>query len=557
MWAATVFCCVACCVVCGGIADAAEPAPRMLQSQDSMNATAAPDVAAALKYCAAIVSRGLCEQIGDLCPVECQADSGSAGELSPERPDQICSAIASSSLICTPMMSDLHALCPVECGDGGGAGAPAPDMVTLSSGACSVVASSGACNPTMSDLCPAACSAGAERPPAPPPPDVPPPGQPIATSCAVLIELDGGCAHDLSLQDPAAAPGTRVSDVCPEECNGHGGCTPTAADVSFLEVARDSSGHGVEVELGGDACVDGSGVLLSGGGWAELAVGSDYINDGACTVSFWLLKGAADVLILKDGAAELLFSHPAAEAGGDFLDIFLLRSAWYDHYTLWVHLGTAAVWSFAMDAHRDAVPMWTHLSIVVDGNAARLYRDGARVPGTRSHGLIENGAQSSGWSNGVISSAGAAGLVHGPWGNDVQHVERLIGLPPGSGTCHVSWRSWSIDSRDREEDRVIIDGEKVWASLANYQCDGWSHGPADFPLQHWGGSTDVCYNDVRVHVPCSGVMSVRFESDIDQPISDEAWAFSSFSAVKQTLATLDSGKLAQSCHISSSFVQPD
>ena len=503
MWAATVLC--ACCVVCGGIA--AEPAPRMLQSQQDSNATAAP-VAAALN-CAALVSRGLCEQVGDLCPV--------------------------------------------ECGDAGGR-APAPDMVALSSGACSVVASSGACNPTISDLCPAACS-GAEKPPLPPP--VPPPGQPIATSCAVLIELDGGCAHDLSLQDPAAAPGTRVSDVCPEECNGHGGCTPTAADVSFLEVARDSSGHGVEVELGGDACVDGSGVLLSGGGWAELAVGSDYINDGACTVSFWLLKGAADVLILKDGAAELLFSHPAAEAGGDFLDIFLLRSAWYDHYTLWVHLGTAAVWSFAMDAHRDAVPMWTHLSIVVDGNAARLYRDGARVPGTRSHGLIENGAQSSGWSNGVISSAGAAGLVHGPWGNDVQHVERLIGLPPGSGTCYVSWRSWSIDSRDREEDRVIIDGEKVWASLANYQCDGWSHGPADFPLQHWGGSTDVCYNDVRVHVPCSGVMSVRFESDIDQPISDEAWAFSSFSAVKQTLATLDSGKLAQSCHISSSFVQPD
>ena len=384
MWAATVFCCVACCVVCGGIADAAEPAPRMLQSQDSMNATAAPDVAAALKYCAAIVSRGLCEQIGDLCPVECQADSGSAGELSPERPDQICSAIASSSLICTPMMSDLHALCPVECGDGGGAGAPAPDMVTLSSGACSVVASSGACNPTMSDLCPAACS-GAERPPVPrPPPVPPPPGQPIATSCAVLIELDGGCAHDLSLQDPAAAPGTRVSDVCPEECSGHGGCTPTAADVSFLEVARDSSGHGVEVELGGDACVDGSGVLLSGEGWAELAVGSDYISGGACTVSLWLLKGVASVWD-RDGLArrEVLFSHPAAEHGGEYLDISLARGPWYDHFTLEVTLATAVIWSFPLSAHRDEVPTWTHLSVVVDGNSARLYRDRIEVLGER------------------------------------------------------------------------------------------------------------------------------------------------------------------------------
>ena len=320
-------------VLCYGVVVfAAGPAaaPRMLQSQDG-NATAELSAVFA-STCAAVVSRGLCGQIGDRCPAECEADGAAGGALPPD-PDQTVS--------------------------------------------CSAVASGGRCA-AMGDLCPAAC-AGDHLPPPPPPP-----GQPIATSCATLIELDGGCAHDLSATDPAAAPGTRVSDVCPEDCSGHGGCAPTAADVSFLKVARDGSGHGVEVGLGGDACGDGSGMLLSGGGWAELAVGSDYVSDGACTLSFWLLKGVAIVWEPEEESAErreVVFSHPEAEEGGDSIYVVLVREAWYDHFSLEVQLGTAGVWSFAMDTHRDAVPLWTHLSVAVDGNSVRVYRDGVELLG--------------------------------------------------------------------------------------------------------------------------------------------------------------------------------
>eukprot|EP01051_Picozoa_sp_SAG22_P006321 SAG22_NODE_408_length_10942_cov_6.157429_6_plen_288_part_00 len=221
-----------------------------------------------------------------LCPVECGQPNATAGGAA-----LTCSAVASHGRCAT--MSDF---CPNECDSEAGAAAGGSDSVGDPNARdpnqislrliCSAVASSGACNPTMSELCPAVCS-GAGRPP-PPLPLAPPPGQPIATSCATLIELDGGCAHDLSATDPAAALGTRVSDVCPGECSGHGGCAPTAADASFLGAARDSSGHDVGVELGGDACVDGAGVLLSGAGWVDLAIGNDYVSDGACTLSFWL-----------------------------------------------------------------------------------------------------------------------------------------------------------------------------------------------------------------------------------------------------------------------------
>ena len=61
----------------------------------------------------------------------------------------------------------------------------------------------------------------------------------------------------------------------------------------------------------------------------------------------------------------------------------MAREAWHDHFTLEVRLATAAVWSFHLNVHRDAVPMWTHLSVVVDGNSAQLYRDGNEVTGER------------------------------------------------------------------------------------------------------------------------------------------------------------------------------
>ena len=140
----------------------------------------------------------------------------------------------------------------------------------------------------------------------------------------------------------------------------------------------------------------------------------------------------------------------------------------------------------------------------------------------------EAGAVASGWDNTVITDGGSSGLVHGPWGDNERDVQRTISIPPGTDECIVSWKSWSIDSRDDEWDRVYIDGVLVWEDQAHHSCGGdWTQCCTDFP-QRWGGSGDICYQDVSVNVGCSGEMLVRFTSEIDQDISDEGWAFSNF-----------------------------
>ena len=135
------------------------------------------------------------------------------------------------------------------------------------------------------------------------------------------------------------------------------------------------------------------------------------------------------------------------------------------------------------------------------------------------------------WSNAEVTDVGSAGLVHGPWGNDATDVSATVALPTDVTQCRVSWRSWVIDSRDGETDRVLIDGAEVWSKAAHFDdlsdgCSGgWAGpGPADFP-NPWGGHM-LCFLDVSVVVPCSGALTIRFLSDINQAESDEAWAFS-------------------------------
>ena len=72
----------------------------------------------------------------------------------------------------------------------------------------------------------------------------------------------------------------------------------------------------------------------------------------------------------------------------------------------------------------------------------------------------------------------------GPWGNDCTDVSVQINIPVGITSCEISWRSWAIDSRDGETDRVLIDGVEVWSAAAH--CwgsagEGWELGPDDFP----------------------------------------------------------------------------
>ena len=143
-----------------------------------------------------------------------------------------------------------------------------------------------------------------------------------SANCAVLLELQGGCAHDMSVHDQSVPLSTRVSDVCPTECSGHGGCEVAAADVGFLGTAEDSSGRACAVQIDGDACVDGGGMLLSGHGKSMIDVGDAYASNGAFTISFWLLKSTTDVWLPSQNedfesqyrsSREVIYSHPAAD----------------------------------------------------------------------------------------------------------------------------------------------------------------------------------------------------------------------------------------------------
>ena len=58
----------------------------------------------------------------------------------------------------------------------------------------------------------------------------------IPPGCGVLLVGD-------SDQLPSVGAGTRVSDVCPDECSGRSGCAPTALDASFLGVTGDEEAY--------------------------------------------------------------------------------------------------------------------------------------------------------------------------------------------------------------------------------------------------------------------------------------------------------------------------
>ena len=147
----------------------------------------------------------------------------------------------------------------------------------------------------------------------------------------------------------------------------------------------------------------------------------------------------------------------------------------------------------------------------------------------------EIGADARGWSNEEVTEVGSAGVVHGPYGNDVVDVTRTVPLPEGITSCEVSWRSWAIDSRDNEVDWVQIDGVEVWSQPVTCPGEGWEIGPPDFP-NPWGGEDDgrVCFQEHTYEAPCSGSIELHFHSGIDQAESDEGWAFSDVSVIGAT-----------------------
>jgi hypothetical protein len=181
----------------------------------------------------------------------------------------------------------------------------------------------------------------------------------------------------------------------------------------------------------------------------------------------------------------------------------------------------------------EADESWAFSGVRVISRPAGAYGNAAQEARTLHQEL---GADPAGWSNGEVTEAGSAGLVHGPYGSDVTEVSIDIPIPAGLSSCEVRWRSWAIDSRDGEVDSVQIDGTEVWAvpagTINGCGVDGWEQGPPDFP-NPWGGQDDnrVCSNDVVVEVPCHDTLSIHFLSGIDQSEDDESWAFSNVQVV--------------------------
>jgi hypothetical protein len=181
--------------------------------------------------------------------------------------------------------------------------------------------------------------------------------------CAVLMELDGSCALELSELDPSAAPGTLVSTICPAQCAGRAHCTTPALEVPLLSAAAE---HDVDEALAtitteGTACVDAGGARFDGdGGITIQPQQSLYGSAGSFSLSFWIAKDlgryeaknaplhnkarGGDTPLHPFGgvAMETIFAHGSYDDdGANRVLVALKRSEWLESYDLVVEVRDA------------------------------------------------------------------------------------------------------------------------------------------------------------------------------------------------------------------------
>ena len=239
---------------------------------------------------------------------------------------------------------------------------------------CSGILRQGQCGGIPASLCPRFCSnTSATGPRAPVTVETG-----FHASCAVLLRLEGGCAHDLSSDDPTLAARTRVGDVCPDECSGRGRCAAAVVDVSFLGAPAESDR--VQVETVGEVCVD-AGAKFAGEGHIELPLDSAYTTDGHFSLSVWLLKAESEVW--KPDASsgrprQVIFSHQQNPGQHSWLgfEIALWRGPWLVSWTLSVSLSGIGFHTYAVDLYRDEVPKWTNLLVAVSHDHVSVFADG-------------------------------------------------------------------------------------------------------------------------------------------------------------------------------------
>jgi hypothetical protein len=142
----------------------------------------------------------------------------------------------------------------------------------------------------------------------------------------------------------------------------------------------------VKVTLVGDACIDAGGATFSGDGHVELDLGGEYARGATFTLAFWLLKAPANAWVpqlqndLDPLSSEILYSHQVPPGRGHLgITVMLRRGPWLGTWALIVLLDLDGVMS-KLELHRDSVPQWTHVAILVDGTQILLLEDGRHLP---------------------------------------------------------------------------------------------------------------------------------------------------------------------------------
>lgn len=107
------------------------------------------------------------------------------------------------------------------------------------------------------------------------------------------------------------------------------------------------------------------------------------------------------------------------------------------------------------------------------------------------------------FDNGAVHSQYTAIKMHGPWDRHFREIERTWTLNPATTECQISWSSYSQHSRDNEHDRLFADDVKIWE-------------------QRMSGNHQ---HDQVFTVACSGELKLRWTSDIDEDLGNEAWGF--------------------------------
>lgn len=116
-----------------------------------------------------------------------------------------------------------------------------------------------------------------------------------------------------------------------------------------------------------------------------------------------------------------------------------------------------------------------------------------------------------GWSDTTFGEGKGTGqqtkIMHGPWDKDMKEIERTWDLGETTTSCIVRWKSYGMLTRDNEWDRTYINDNLVW----------------EFQMPNKGAAGTKINNEWVGE--CSGSIKVKWMSEINAAVNDEAWGF--------------------------------